>query len=214
MPQLSGQGQAVEGEEEAHEAPPPPPPREFRVRVHCIRAALNWLIENNPFYANVQIDESAMDMHAELEADVGMQDQADDPFHDVTVCELQHTTMMDADPHMPVDVVQAAAGGNANTDVGRHGGSSTLYFDLKRNTNAPYSMHRERGIEPRAFETCFPKGKNHWNSARPVSLPSLSMYFRQRIQNKDPRFQNPLYMGWACSTLQYSQLCSAADVAL
>ena len=75
--------------------------------VHCIRAALNWLIENNPFYANVQIDESAMDMHAELETDVEMQDQADDPFRDVEVCELQHTTMMDVDPYMPVDVVQA-----------------------------------------------------------------------------------------------------------
>jgi hypothetical protein len=30
---------------------------------------------------------------------------------------------------MPVNVVQAAAGGNANTDVGRLGGSSTLYFE-------------------------------------------------------------------------------------
>eukprot|EP00983_Pelagomonas_calceolata_P049450 1141524-Pelagomonas_calceolata.AAC.1 len=115
---------------------------------------------------------------------------------------------------MPRKVVQAAIAGDGNAVVGRHGGASTLYFDLQHIANAPLHMHRDRGIEPRAFVVCFPTGQNHWNTARAVSIERLSMYFRQRIMNEDERFQNPLYMGWACRTLQYNQLSSAADVAL
>ena len=165
----------------------------------------------------MQISEEAMAMHAQREVDAEMVDAergVDDPYEQVNLNELQHSTMIDADPHMPREVVHAAIAGEGNADVGRHGGASTLYFDLQHNANATLHMHRERGIEPRAFVLCFPTGKNHWNCARSVSIERLSMYFRQRILNRDKRFQNPLYMGWACSTLQYNQLCSAADVAL
>jgi len=137
-----------------------------------------------------------------------------DPFEQVSVNELQHTTLIDADPHMPREVVQAAINCEDNANVERHGGASTLYFDSQHNANAPLHMHRERGIEPRAFVQCFLAGRNHWNYPRAASIDRLSMYFRQRIQNVDKRFQNTLYMGWACSTFQYNQLCSAADVAL
>ena len=56
------------------------------------------------------------------------------PYEEVNLNELQHTTLMDTDPHMPTDVVRGALAGHV--DLGRQGGSSTLYFDLQHNTNA------------------------------------------------------------------------------
>lgn len=68
-----------------------------------------------------------------------------------------------------------------------------LFFHLYRNDGRPVSIHLERGLEALSFPWLYPDGQNHWGTNRQIQI-GTKMYFRQRLMNKDKRFQEPDYV--------------------
>lgn len=193
-------------------------PRRFRVRVHCVLAALEWLRSNNLFYADCAVNQQAA---AELRAEEGRQEAMDHdaspdaggPSVDVSLGDLQHGVALEADPN-----VRLGAGAEAmGVDTGNHNQQQQnrrMFFNMQRSDGQPVSFFTHDGVEAMCFPQHYPTGKNHWNTARPQKC-TLSMWFRGHVLNEDFRFvRDPLYICWALSVFHISQLRGIVDVAL
>jgi hypothetical protein len=88
-----------------------------------------------------------------------------------------------------------------------------LFFHLYRNDGRPVSIHLEQGLKALSFPWLYPDGQNHWSTNWQIQI-GTKMYFCQRLMNKDKRFQEPDYVGWAVSTAQYFELLDSISVAL
>ena len=138
-----------------------------------IKAALNYLKENNQWYKNVEIKsrwEEEYDPSLFSQSEVENEELIEQPV-DVNQEVITDTCLQ------PVDIAQ---------EVLDH------YFDDVYNIapgegQNPVRILQEEGNEAKTFPHLFPTGKFSWNERRDVKI-SLSRYFNNRLMNADNRF--------------------------
>ncbi|XP_022312092.2 uncharacterized protein LOC111117320 [Crassostrea virginica] len=143
------------------------------VNPNHIKAALNYLKENNKWYENVEINstwEKDFDQ-SEFNQPEMQNEQLTEEDKDTNPEVVTDTCLQ------PVDIAQ---------EVLDH------YFDDVYNIapgegHNPIRMLQEEGNEAKTFPHLFPSGKFSWNDNRDVKI-SLSRYFNNRLMNADNRF--------------------------
>lgn len=150
------------------------------VNPHHVVTALNFLIKNNAWYKDVQIDTNweskniSDDSLTEKDTTKNISEDQDSPEEDSK--ELNTSVILDS-CLQPVDVVQ---------EVFCH------YFDDIFNLapgegKNPVKMLQDEGNEAKTFPCLFPSGQNSWNESRDIKI-TLSRYFHNRLMNADNRF--------------------------
>ena len=143
------------------------------VHPHHLSLALNFLITNNEWYKDVQVDTNANFSDCfiernESEADNDEQEELHTELEDINAQAISDTCLQ------PVDVVQ---------EVLCH------YFDdvyslAPGEGKNPVKILQENGNEAKTFPCLFPSGRNTWNENRDVRI-TLSRYFHKRLMNAD-----------------------------
>ena len=150
------------------------------VNPHHLIAALDFLIKNNEWYKDVQMNknwERRIDTNDGLiEANNTEDDDEEQETLDIDTQDANTPATMDT-CLQPVDVVQ---------EVLCH------YFDDVYNLapgegRNPVKMLQEDGNEAKTFPYLFPSGQNTWNENRDIRI-TLCRYFHNRLMNADNRF--------------------------
>ena len=150
------------------------------VHPHHLTTALNFLITNNEWYKNVQVDtdfetktnfSDCFIEDNETENENEEQETFETELKDTNVPMISDTCLQ------PVDVVQ---------EVLCH------YFDdvyslAPGEGKNPVKILQEAGNEAKTFPCLFPSGQNTWNENRDIRI-TLSRYFHNRLMNADNRF--------------------------
>lgn len=150
------------------------------VNPHHVVTALNFLIKNNAWYKDVQIDinweskTNVDDCLTEKDITKKIPEEQDPPEDDLK--DLNTSVILDS-CLQPVDVVQ---------EVFCH------YFDDVFNLapdegKNPVKLLQDEGNEAKTFPCLFPSGHNSWNESRGIKI-TLSRYFHNRLMNADNRF--------------------------
>ncbi|XP_062599557.1 uncharacterized protein LOC134261102 [Saccostrea cucullata] len=147
------------------------------VNPHHVIKALNFLMENNIWYRDTELNKN-WEVSAEedclIEADKSQQmsDTEDTDDQDPPAASIALDTCL-----QPIDVVQ---------EVLDH------YFDDVFNLapgegKNPVKMLQDEGNEAKTFPYLFPTGENSWNENRDIKI-TLSRYFHNRLMNADNRY--------------------------
>ena len=197
------------GEDAAAEAAAglPQVPRRFNVRYDHVMAALRWLVHFNRLYESVTVRQYSPEELARNRR--SLEEQHADPDTDDDT-EMAHAVLLSDAPVIPADAMAQALNLGTGTAFREE---QALFFTLARADGRPVSFTTSMALEALAFPRLYPTGKYHFGWERETRL-TPSMYFRQRLMNVDPRFRDPLYMGFAVSILQHSQLRNSVSVAL
>jgi len=160
----------------------------YKVNPQKVHSALLWLMEHNPLYHNVSINEDTMSSIREMCAQPKIPDiqQALDEIDEVTT---RHTTCLSATPLTPTDVADIL-----RREYG--GGRSRRGPDLSQVPNNTVTIERGnevcRGYEVdnllgKVFPTMFPDGYsgNYRSYTRPLSNSEMLAHTSKLA---DPRF--------------------------
>ena len=171
-----------------------------------------WLKENNPFYEDIDIQTPE---GPDLEPDAGK--FANAPFQQIpqfvqTDSQPQpaESALAEALNHLTPDEVSQHY--QPGAEAARQRGRRPRYH-LERNAEQPLSIHDNKNIEAMSFLKLYPKGRNHFGTARDIKVQN-NTYARTRILSADSRCQEPQYMAYWLSTFQHLQLTDAVQVAL
>ncbi|XP_062609123.1 uncharacterized protein LOC134270887 [Saccostrea cucullata] len=147
------------------------------VNPHHVIKALNFLMENNIWYKDIQLNmnwEVSAEDDCLIEADKSqpMSETEDTDDQDPPAASIALDTCL-----QPIDVVQ---------EVLDH------YFDDVFNLapgegKNPVRMLQDEGNEAKTFPYLFPTGENSWNENRDIKI-TLSRYFHNRLMNADNRY--------------------------
>ena len=184
---------------EAAQAGQPPSRSAQRVRVYPvrwdrIRAALVFLKENNPFYEEIdtQIPEGP---------DAGEFTNA--PFQQIPQFvqtdnqpQLAESALAEALNHLTPDEVRQhfQLGADADADAAQQRGRRPHYH-LERNGEQPLSIHDCKNIEAMSLLKLYPKGRNHFGTARDFKVQN-NTNARTRMLSADSRCQEPHHMAY------------------
>lgn len=190
--------------------------RRYQVRYEKVLRAVVWLRTHNILYrSTTELEPWPQHVQdavaAQQQAIAAGQPGADDDGDALQLNDMDHAVFMDTDAVLPDGVVEDEL---VHHGAARQQAAQRLYFTMKRMDGRPVSMHTQTAIEALAFPQLYPYGKNHWGTSREKKL-SIAMYFRSRLMNADGRFEsNALYMAWAVSIMQHSQLLDAIQTAI
>ena len=150
------------------------------VHPHHLTKALDFLIKNNAWYENVQMDNNwgkntnSEDCLIENKNEDTVSEQQD--AHEAEANETNASVILDT-CLQPADIVQEVLC-HYFDDV----------FDLAPGEGRnPVKLLQEEGNEAKTFPYLFPSGHNTWNEERDIRI-TLGRYFNNRLMNADNRF--------------------------
>ena len=152
-----------------------------------ILAALSWLKENNPLYANVDINEHDSECKPSY-------------MHNISdiMSDLEQFATTPINCTLP------------NASVTNY--LKTGFIDVPHITDKPVSVYELDCGEEMAFPWLFPTGKNGYNFDRPIKI-TRSMYFKQRLYHKTGYFRKDLtYLLHAAVSVDFALLKSEINV--
>nr|XP_034320143.1 uncharacterized protein LOC117687529 [Crassostrea gigas] len=132
-------------------------------------AALDYLKQNNKWYASVTIDKNWK------ENDFG--EEVTEVTDEVQLDDVEHQELATDTCLQPLDIAQ---------EVLDHF-FDDIYSIAPGEGKNPVRMLQEPGNEAKSFPYLFPSGKFSWNDDRPERI-TLSRYFNNRLMNADNRF--------------------------
>lgn len=189
------------------------------VNYHKMRAALAYLMSHNPLYADITIntDDEFQRQRQQQEqqpgaapvTDTDMAGAADDEYDER---ELQHSTVLPADPALPVGAAADVA--NPRQAAARlQAAARREHFTLYRLGGRPVSYRDGIALEALSHPVLYPLGRNYYGAPRRRHLGD-AMYWRSRLLHEDSRFRtSPLWVAHALSLVNINQLngiCKAA----
>lgn len=150
------------------------------VHPHHLTKALDFLIKNNAWYQNVQIDRdwetSANSDECLIEKKNEENASKEQDTHEAEANEINSSVILDS-CLQPADIVQEVLC-HYFDDV----------FDLAPGEGKnPVKLLQEEGNEAKTFPYLFPSGHNSWNEERDIRI-TLGRYFHNRLMNADNRF--------------------------
>ena len=192
--------------------------KEFRVNRDRILKCLRWLQQNNPFYQNIYIDWSALNilpsdgyisthirnivddrnLVADLThlSDVTPDDVASDSSGFTTRCNVEST-----DNRIRQQVDQISKG---DSDSSNH----ATYLPYPQRSNVPVNEFTCVGLLAKAFWTLFPYGTGDFSTPRNRKEESLQKYFQHLIWYYNSRLEvypfvkHRIFVHYACNLLQ------------
>ena len=199
------------------------------VRPQFVTRALNWLVENNPLYENIQIQcdnitseltnlnnpvsasEDTCDPEpSQLQTTVNEKqldednEEQDDPLNDHRSA-ASETCLQSILPNYPVNLENADCDSSSGREV----------FNIAPGEGKhPVSMMTDKLCEELSFPVLFPKGQFGYTTERDTKLSPIK-YFNARLLHYSGKFAtNPEYLFFAQFIMEQKKISDSINIAL
>ena len=195
--------------------------RDCRVRRRKVLEAITWLKDNNPFYADIQIDYEALH-RLPIDGIPSELPRAEDPQPNVREHNAEEDTSQNNDDgedsqhsHSFLPLPQAQ---QSEQDAIRALINGEDPLDWPSNDGDPINEFRTEGLATMAFPTLFPYGKGDPTKKTRLREVSLTEGLKHLIKYVDcsttGTFSHPRFSYWAPNMKQRHQLLSQARIYL